>query len=72
MTNELIQMIETARNYKNLANEVRSGRKTFEQFECERAIDIAEYHKLIQKITIEMAMQKIPQAERKEVYKIWA
>lgn len=72
MTNELIKMIETARNYKNLANEVRFGRKTFEQFENERIIDIAEYHKLIQKITIEMVLQKVPQAERKEVYKIWA
>lgn len=72
MTNELIQMIETARTFKELTNAVRFGRKTFEQYECERAIDIAEYHKLIQKITIEMAIQKVPMNEQKKVWKIWA
>lgn len=72
MTNELIQMIETARAFKELTNAVRFGRKTFEQYESERAIDIAEYHKLIQKITIEMAIQKVPMDEQKKVWKIWA
>ncbi len=72
MTNELIQMIESARDFKNLTNDVRFGRKTYSQYENERKIDINGYHRLIQKITIEMAMQKVPMEEQKKVWKIWA
>lgn len=72
MTNELIQMIESARDFKNLTNDVRFGRKTYAQYENERKIDINDYNRLIQKITIEMAMQKVPMEEQKKVWKIWA
>ena len=72
MTNELIQMIESARDFKNHTNDVRFGRKTYAQYEKERKIDINDYHRLIQKITIEMAMQKVPMEEQKKVWKIWA
>lgn len=72
MTKELIQMIESAKNYKELTNDVRFGRKTYAQFESERKIDISDYHRLIQKITIEMAVQKVPMEEQKKVWKIWA
>lgn len=72
MTNELIQMIESTRDFKNLTNDVRFGRKTYAQFENERKIDIGESHRLIRKITIEMAMQKVPMEEQKKVWKIWA
>lgn len=72
MTKELKNMIEEAKEYKAFANDVCFGKRGYNEFSCKYPNGIGFFHQLMQKITIEMAAQKIPMEIQRKVWKIWA